>query len=178
MIYKDKSPIKKSDIGYVVPKNYVIRQFGTKEFVSQVKKFLLENFEGAYDSEGRCDAFRYIYISPEGFAYFLRTVLKEIYGNELLLISISLEYDKLYFDLKFDTERLSEEGRKILAFSAEKSGFEYVIEKDRIRVKIKVHPPEALEVRAGKEQLIYNALMDIFFGLDTAALNAVCDSRS
>ena len=93
------------------------------DLANTLTKFASEHYAGLIDVEGGTDLSEPVRISPEGFAYLLKRVLREINGRAILRIGISVVYPHAVIkfssdDLSFINEGLIELAR-LSGFNAE-----------------------------------------------------------
>jgi hypothetical protein len=94
--------------------------------------FLDANFKGAYDLDYSLNEDGYIAISVDYLAYFMRTLLADIYGRALLRIKLYSGFSKLQLEFSYDPIKLTEGEETELRKIAEFAGFKVSFYKNRV----------------------------------------------
>ena len=82
-------------ISETAPDEFKLERIAVSDFTAAVKDFVFENFRGAMTVEKPPVDSGYITVSPRGFAYFLKLLLNEIYGEGMLRAKIVTENGRI-----------------------------------------------------------------------------------
>ena len=135
--------------------------FSVCNLADTLTKFASERYLGLIEVERDADLSESVHISPEGFAYLLKRVLKEINGRAILRIGISIVYP--YAVIKFSSDDLSfiSEGlfelARLSGFSPELSGSGELV----LSAKLVKNPSLFVYAVTGKELL--RRILDAFY---------------
>lgn len=143
MTNEKRQPFRSEDR---IPENFKIERMSSADFSYTLSSFLYENFRGAIDVVTEGFPFGSVAIAPEGTAYLLRLILKEVYGKYLVGASIILGQS----DIKI---RITHKHRSLnfdyITEIAEKSGFKVVEDSERtLLLSARVEPEKRLVLYA------------------------------
>lgn len=114
---------------YVEPKDYSKQRFSCYDFFRSVYQFVTRNFEGAITLDFPESFDGTVNISPRGFAYFLRVLLAEVFGNALVRTRFNVSDNVVSFTLSVPEDLKCISTLKAIA---EKSGFSFEAENGKI----------------------------------------------
>lgn len=147
---------------YVEPKDYSKQRFSCYDFFKSVYQFVTRNFEGAItlDFPERFDGT--VNISPRGFAYFIRVLLAEVFGNALVKTHFTVSDNEISFTLSVpeDLKCIS-----TLRSVAERSGFLFEAEKGKIILRTESLYDATLYVYAHDILRFINYLYEVFLNI-------------
>ena len=145
------------------PLRYLKETISVIHFSSEIGKFLEKNFMGSYSVAFEEVRYRELYISFDGFAAFVYSNFAAAgYSFQHMRISTHIDGSVFRFIMEYDTSLITDNHRENMKRSAERSGFDFVIEDQRV---IAIMPTErnfALDIRALRNHPLYNALARIF----------------
>ena len=125
MIAKERLPIFRLEDR--IPEVFKIEKMSSADFAYTLGSFLYENFRGAINVSTDGFPFGSVNIAPEGAAYLIRLILKEVYGRYLVGASIVLGQGSIDIKITHKERSLNFDYiRKI----AEKSGFSVVTDNE------------------------------------------------
>lgn len=155
----DKFIYKIPRFSYVEPKDYSKKIFACHDLFNSVALFLMRNFDGAIKLKFPQSFYGDVDISPRGFAYFIRVLLAEVYGNYLVQAEFTASDEEIAFSLEVpkNLKCLSE-----LKAIAEKSGFSFESEDGKITIRTKCVENYVLYVYAHDNLKFINYLMEVF----------------
>ena len=145
------------------PTSYLKRMLPAELFLSQTKEFLDEYFYGSYVSDDITVSQRSITVSMDGFAYFLKTVLKAIFGRELLKMKAMLSRELLVIRLEFSPSLISSEDMDILRETALRSGFDFQMRQWGAALTMEAYVSPSLGIFARTDTYVYDTLESTFF---------------
>lgn len=141
------------------PKDYFKQSFSCYDFFNSVYKFLMGNFEGAITIDFPKSFKGAVNVSPRGFAYFIRVLLTEIFGNALVRGEFNIYDGEVVFSLKVPiTLKCLPELKSI----AQKSGFSFEAEEGSITLRTKCIEDTMLYVYAQDKLSFINYLYEVF----------------
>ncbi len=82
-------------ISETAPDELKLERIAVSDFTTAIRDFVYENFRGAMTVEKPPVDSGYITVSPAGFAYFLKLLLNEIYGDGMLRAKIVTENSRV-----------------------------------------------------------------------------------
>ena len=140
------------------PADFSIRSFSCYDFLESTRLLIDENFSGAIELVFPEHCKGAISISPRGFAYFVRLLLSEIYGNSLAYAKIEYtEKEICVFVTKEDGLSCIDK----LADAAARSGFSVTHDSKSITLRCEADQTSDLAVFA------HGALVFINYYLET-----------
>ena len=105
---------------------------GAGQLAEVISSFLDANFRGAYELEIALNENGYLSISVDYLAYFMRTLLADIYGRSLLHIKLFSDFGKMQFEASYTPVRLTEGEEAELRRIAEYAGFKVSFYRSRV----------------------------------------------
>lgn len=129
------------------------------EFAQTVISFLKENFKGAIEIKRGELPLGSIRVAAEGFAYFLKLLLREVMGEGNVKAALRAEAGRMIFEIKCPKRSYSVDG---ILYYAEKSGFG-VSEADEglITLSIPVTPEKVKTIYAISPSILRSTLVRI-----------------
>ena len=129
------------------------------EFAQTVISFLRENFKGAIDVRTGELPLGAIRVAPDGFAYFLKLLLKEVMGEGNVKAILGARSDSLVFDVRYPKRTNSIDS---ILYYAEKSGFRIDEREDGyVTLSIKVTPEKVHTIYAISPSMLRSCLVRI-----------------
>ena len=121
-----------------IPESFKTEKMSSADFAYTLSSFLYENFRGAINVVTEGFPFGSVAIAPEGAAYLIRLILKEVYGKYLVTASMILGQADIKIKI---THRERSLDLDYIAKIAEKSGFSAVTEDEHtLVISAKVEP--------------------------------------
>ena len=114
-----------------IPENFKIERMSAADFAYTLGSFLQENFRGAIAVKTEGFFFGSVAIAPEGAAYLIRLILKEVYGKYLVGASIIFGQSDLRIEI---THRERSLNFDYITKIARKSGFSVIEDNERALV--------------------------------------------
>ena len=105
---------------------------GAEQLSEVISSFLDANFRGSYELEASLNEDGYLAISVDYLAYFMRTLLADIYGRSLLHIKLFSDFGKMQLEFSYTPIRLTEGEEAELRKIAEFAGFKVSFYKSRV----------------------------------------------
>ena len=141
------------------PKDFSITKISCFDFFNSTNSFIERNFTGALHIEYPDIAKGYVQISPYGFAYFIRLLLSEIYGDGLTVARVFADDKELTVEIN-SPKPLKRE--KQLENVAARSGFSVSIENGKITLRTKLHISCEVFVYADDMMRFINYYYEVF----------------
>ncbi len=138
----------------------------TKRIIQDVKDFLDGYFPTLASVELLEFEYGYATVAPDGLAYFMKTLLIEIYGRSMLKISAGAKKKSFTVSLSFDKSlQLSEEAITRLSSAAEKSGFkmELCTQSGEITLNARLYKHPYFPVYSSEIPVVMQAFKRVFF---------------
>ena len=129
-----------------VPDSFTMNRMSSADFSNTLTSFLDEYFRGAIDVVTDGCPFGSVLIAPEGAAYLIRLILKEVYGKYLVSASIILGQGDVRIKIKHRERSLNFD---YITKIAKKSGFSILEDNDHTLIlSAKVEPEKRLVLYA------------------------------
>lgn len=129
------------------------------DFAKTVISFLNENFKGAIDISVGELPLGGIRVATDGFAYFLKMLLREVMGEGNVKARLFSRSGELLFEVRYPE---STNGIENVFYYAEKSGFRaYEIEPGRVTLSISVTPEKVHTIYAISPSMLRGTLIRI-----------------
>ena len=145
------------------PQDFSIMKMSCLDFFNSTINFIEHNFKGAIHVEYPETANGYVQISPYGFAYFIRLLLSEIYGDALTVARIFADEKELKVEI-IAPKPLKRE--KQLENVAARSGFSVSIENGKITLRTQMHISSEVFVYANDILRLINYYYEVFLMQD------------
>lgn len=145
------------------PQDFSITKISCFDFFASTSNFIEHNFTGAIQINYPESSKGYVQISPYGFAYFIRLLLSEIYGDALTVASVFADDKELKIEIS-SPKPLKRE--KQLKNVAARSGFSVSIEKDQITLRTPIHISREVFVYADNMLKLINYYYEVFLMQD------------
>ena len=129
-----------------IPEEFAIKRMSSADFAFTLDSFIFEHFRGAIKVTTDGLPFGSVAVSPEGAAYLIRLILKEVYGKYLVSASIILGQGDIKIKIVHRERSLNFD---YITKIAEKSGFSVLEDNDHALVlSAKVEPEKRLVLYA------------------------------
>ena len=145
------------------PQDFSIMKISCFDFFNSTNSFIEHNFTGAIRVDFPETAKGYVQISPYGFAYFIRLLLSEIYGDALTVVRIFADDKELKVEI-CSPKPLKRE--KQLENVAIRSGFSVSIENSKITLRTQMHISGEVFVYADDILRLINYYYEVFLMQD------------
>lgn len=141
------------------PEDFSIRKFSCLDFFASTQSFIEHNFQGAIriDFPETCKGF--IHISPRGFAYFIRLLLSEIYGDSMAIAKVTATENEIKITVGKPGGLKSFER---LADAAVRSGFSISEEDDTLILRTPIKITQEMFVYANGILELINYYYEVF----------------
>lgn len=145
---------------FTEPEDFTVSDFLCNDFFLSVGSFIDHNFTGAIKIDFPKKRDGYIKVSPYGFAYFLKMLLSEIYGNAM--IKTNIEKDDEFIFITISGCELVKNREKLLD-AAKRSGFIVCdSSEDTFLLKTKIYPESQFTAYAATSLVLINYLYESF----------------
>ncbi len=129
--------------------------------ISDTKDYLDEHFSGCYSGCLAEKSSRYVTISAEGYAKFLKVIFKAVFATHLIQIDSRAGSDAFTLNIAFSTSVLTEQDLESLHRLSVESGFSFKLCDDKIAVKFKYAKAPFSDFRAVSQRFLYKILEKI-----------------
>lgn len=126
--------------------------------------FLDANFRGAYAMEKEIRDDGIVTVSVDYLAYFLRTLIADIYGRALLRIKAYANFSKLQFEFSYEGIKLTEGEMTELSAIAKEAGFKVSFYHSRALICTESKPNTVFNLYATTRDAIRGCFSFAFFG--------------
>ena len=89
-------------------------------------------------------------------------IVKAVFGRELIIVKVSNSADKLFIDMEFNTDFVTEEKRRELNDIAFEGEFNVVFSDRLARIEIEFLPNSVPYVNSISTRIVYNTFMYVF----------------
>jgi hypothetical protein len=141
------------------PADFSIKKFSCYDFLESTRRFIETNFTGAITVSFPGECYGYVCIAPRGFAYFIRLLLAEIYGNSLARATI--EYGEGVINVKISSDSHLCNTERLLDV-AKRSGFECCFYEGELILSAPVDDSANLSLLAFNSLSFINYYLEVF----------------
>ena len=92
-------PQRKPNLFFLI--DFTIKTIATDDFAKGICDFIFENMRGAIEATKEPLLPGYIDIAPYGFSFFLKLLLNEVYGNDMVKLNICATIGRMTMTVKF-----------------------------------------------------------------------------
>ncbi len=160
--------IEKYNIRAAVPIDPSLRVLPAEGFAQAIEEFINERFKGAARARAVVSTTDAVLVSPEYAALFLKLLLAEVYGRQLLNVEITNDKDRLTMLITSDEALpLSDKSLRNLIRVARSSGMQIYPDESSIKLTLlfsdaAIRQVYAISVNDGK-RIMLAKLCEIFF---------------
>lgn len=156
--------IKKHSLSDTIPESCERGNVSVNLLCSVLDAFLDANFRGAFTLEKEINEDGYIAVSVDYLAYFLRTLLADIYGRELLRIKLYSSFGKLQLEFSYGKTRLTKGEETELLRIAQTAGFTVSFYHSRVFISAKIVGSPVTTLYAISAESLRGKFSVCFFG--------------
>ena len=135
---------------------------GADELALETYEFLKTFYRGCFDAYISRIGYKNLFICIENFAAVVKGIVKAVFGRELIIVKVSNSADKLFIDMEFNTDFVTEEKRRELNDIAFEGGFNVVFSDRLARIEIEFLPNSVPYVNSISTRIVYNTFMYVF----------------
>ncbi len=139
-----------------------LSRIGADELILETYEFLKTFYRGCFDAYISRIGYRNLFICIENFAAVVKGIVKAVFGRELIVVRFGNNEDKLFMDMEFNTDFVTEEKRRELNDLAFDGGFNVVFSDRLARIEIEFLPNSVPYVNSISTRIVYNTLIYVF----------------